>query len=421
MASTSTQIAQSVSQPKAGFLKGINDWQAIMSRSKAANALDTLVNRLIKQHRVGLVALHATCNPLLLADRLEDRIILNNLRENECDTTRKQQRREALYRSVLRPDLPSPYSLQPTISATKLASSSIAFGQEIFCPTTNNIFVCFDLEQSRVRYYFTDDCWSTYAKNHHDRLSYMPDRKFRRNDELSYQERLEKALEKDQLLSQKSVKTRRMNEMLIKIDGESAICMGFTTDYYLSYEQKKTTSDFIYKVKCFQTELFHKTGIAFPVFIYNNRRSECNLKINGLEFIIKPNQFLVFDTGESLFQDKASDASSKIQNILQELSQLKQLPDEIIQIHKLKNPKALERDKYPELHQKKLKEFVETAFSSLSSEEKQSVIHLYNLQFRLQIYQERLKIGQPINYENLDDDVAWFTTLKDRIGYIVFV
>lgn len=162
-------------------------------------------------HEKGYLALHVTPEPHIFVDKLDDRRILNNLRENK----------DALENSN--------YQLYTTISATILPPSKFQIRQDLF--HTSNFFFGIDIRHCVIKYYKNFDSWSLYygVYNKHGRPSYKPRSIEIADDisELSQEERLS-YVQQINYESAADRLSRPMNELVVKVNHESGLFIGST-------------------------------------------------------------------------------------------------------------------------------------------------------------------------------------------------
>jgi hypothetical protein len=242
-------------------------------------------------HENGNLAIHMTKDLLLMDKRLDHPAILGNLREDGGDqlikTSRSQQRIVTSESRCL--NCPKDYQLQTIISTTLLASSEHNnIGQTLF---NGRIFWIFDKAKSRVKDYCFCDTFSDYRqKNKHGRSTYEPVCP-RRDRSLSHKQQSEKADRDSQfqteiatLTSEKFTSDQRanpaftmqhrdpptfirpMNEMLLKVNGESALCIGTLAQNVVR------EPELISELRVYQKALREETGITYPIALYNNQK-----------------------------------------------------------------------------------------------------------------------------------------------------
>ncbi len=426
-------------------------------------------------HEQGHLAIHITPDPAgSLFEKIEDRRIINNLREDGGTTERDRE----------------DYAFHPIISTTVLPPTKYSVTQNLY-DFSGKIFVGIDMENCLVKSFSHVDSQSTYwAKNSKGRPTYKAIANIRKDlAELPHEERLP-YVDKENIRSAQYVSTPRkkgarlfsssepnfkrgMNEALLKVTNNSMVFIGALAS------DVKDHPDLLLKLMLIKQQLKEKSGIEYPIYIYNNQPEPVVLNVLEPHPIeINPNQFCEVDVESALKQliskypdsiemtpltrfhevenmsthefleqigfeltdnnepkrkahlnsdanenMKRGEYSNTIENLLDAFNaKLKPFSEEdaVLQIH---HPDAPLHEQYPEINQKNLGKFIKTRVMGigesdiLTNEQNQAFkyyMNAYNAQFRLDVYREMLKSGTMINYPNLDKDIKWSSTLLSK-------
>lgn len=413
-------------------------------------------------HELGHLAVHVTASPSeVFFEKIDDRRIINNLREDGGTTQREREG----------------HQLYPIISATVLPPSQFPVRQNLF-DKAFKIFVGLDMEKSLIKGYSPADAYSAYTTNKKGRPSYKAGLIFDDLANSPSDERLEKvdrsnfAIARAHTLPKKSklfgVKPpdfhRVMNEVVLKITDQSMKFIGASAASIA--ENPSVLLDLI----CLQKKLKERSGITYPIQIYVDRGVLALHFVDGMSsaatnqlFELKniestlqnliemyPNTVPVnygslYDTeyeqiatadclkmlgykmgaNQELHRLPEVDQQEKRQSVLQQVQVALtgfKLPkpseqDNFVQIH---HPDRALSEQYLEVNQEKLKAFVKNKVMGLGindvlTKDQESVfnafVKAYNAQFRLNVYKELLSTSVGVNYPNIEADVKWAATL----------
>ncbi len=363
--------------------------------------------KLSQLHEEGSVVIHCCHSPESFYDKLDDRRIQGNLREDGGPSL----------------DQFRGYQLFPVISGTLLPNSSYFIRQELFA---ESLFVILDLSVSKFKGFFWADAHSYYEQNKKGRLSY----KLGFNDPTlitgTPEERRKKLAQINRGLSEDATHSsfsdlfgyippsmgRAMNETLLKVNVDSLLGIGTTA----AKIQKNT--HIIFDLVEEQQKLYTHMGIYYPLYIYNNTKNIITLELKEMKtstFTIGANQFFEIDViqiipqhtpAEKTFQcrEKSRDRTQETLNLFTEI--LSPHKNDFVKIHKSNRPDAESIDKYEEIDQAALEEFIKKTHKD--SKDNILLKKIYNLQFRLNIYVNLLLDPKSIiNFTKLEQDLAW--------------
>lgn len=250
---------------------------------------------------------------------------------------------------------------------------------------------------------------------------------------------------------------RSMNELLLKVNLSSMVCIGSTVDEVLA------VPEIILKLITIQQNFKRQFGIDYPIMIYNN--DKVNQSIDFLDEAVinfQPNQFVAIDVMktlkamaskfsdrikserynkefsikeiESLYLTENSKDGVSIYNdyvvkVATALKLLNERPpeyseeDKVILVHKENDNNANEHQRYLEINQSNLKFFIQNKILITENFNPDTMILLakaYNLQFRLYMYDKLLDNHSLVNYENINQDLHWLTEVMKKLSAIDF-
>jgi hypothetical protein len=398
-----------------------------------------LYDALLQQHSRGSVAFHVTPSPALFVNKLDDRRILNNLREDGGSDQRESK----------------DYQLYTQISATVLPPAKFSVSQGLYA--RGGIFLVIDLEKTTVKSFAPGDGWAKYEKNKKGRPSYkitlsifedkmakMPSKnrfQFVRAFNLLSTKRATQPMPRSivfhDALPEPPSNYRRLNEIIVKVYNESVVAIGVTAEELSQHPER------VLDLVATQKELQRYTGVVYPIVLYNNKERAVTLDfIDSTPQQISTNQFYQLNAAMALKLISTDNLSSESRMFKGESSQKKDtilsrenyfsrtvlvieslskiLPayseaDHVIEIHKNNRQDVSPDEQYVEVNQSALRAFIETVLPNLLEDQYGDLIRLYNLQFRLNIYRELLSDAEAmVNFSNLEMDLCWSSLLLER-------
>ena len=434
-----------------------------MSKPRAESTLSSTqlnsqysLDRISRLHKEGILALHTFSNIDVLCNKLDDRRILNNLRDVNLSDEDKE-----IYGNV--------YKLYTIVSATVLPPpNQLAIAQMLY-QSRSHFFIGIDLEQTVLKEYHRRDAGTTYTNTNKQGRSTYRTKSYTDAPKLDYGEfegiKRHKRLaaisnfnKTDQgspinqglfnrLLGDPVKNYRGLNELLLKININSMVFLGLEAAAALEQPDKLLT------LILYQKKLESDLGVYFPLVIYNNTSKNITLNlIDSVPKKIKTNDFILIDSNavyrkiktthpkliSRQYQNLWNRAEKEITSLSTKKDSLIKLildihqqvatilapytsKDEIIALHKKNKLEAMDIERYEEIDQKKLASFImknyfpSAAIYNLSSDKKNTLdglTQLYNLQFRLDIYLELLETdNSKINCVNLEKDLKTYSKL----------
>lgn len=407
-----------------------------------------------KQAVNGNIALHKNSNVELLLYKLDHPAIIGNLREEGellTDLTERSKKDFQFY-SIL--------------SCTLLPPTKYLIAQQLY-ENENDIFVGFDIRHAIIKNFCVADGWSEYKNNKHHRPSYkmlvsstITDTLFRQKPQSRYEKVMNLNLQSaedctapadpDDSFSLEPTFTRGMNELLLKINFNSMICIGTTASELL-----KDPAVFL-KLVLIQQDIKKRTGISYPIMIYNNDKETQKIDfLNNKIIDIQPNQFVeinaisalkvmstkfknkiwsnyykkelvisdietMLTSQKTISNDEYKEYSLKVNQGLKLLSnRLREYTDEdnVLCMHKENVKDANEYQQYLEINQTNLKGFIQNKVltEKYSPEDVMILCKAYNLQFRLYIYNQLVENKLLVNYGNIDQDLHWLSKVLQEL------
>lgn len=418
-----------------------------------------LSQHVIKQAAAGNLAIHVNSDFGLLAYKLDDPAILGNLREDGGTLLTDMGERQK-----------KDFQFYTTVSTTLLPPSEYPIAQNLYS-YANDVFIGLDITRSIIKNFSLGDGQSTYEyKNKHGRPSYKmlfftgelqlnkssKDR-YAYVNKLNHESAQRCIVKGKGSFGKKPDFKRSMNELLLKVNLSSMVCIGSTVDEVLA------VPEIILKLITIQQNFKRQLGMDYPIMIYNN--DKFNQSIDFLDEAVinfQPNQFVAIDVMKTLkamaskFSDQIKSERYNKEFSIKEIESLyltenskdgvsiyndyvvkvatalkflnERLPeyseeDKVILVHKENDNNANEYQSYLEINQSNLKFFIQNKILTTENFNPDTMILLakaYNLQFRLSMYEKLLDNHSLVNYENINQDLHWLTEVMKKLSAIDF-
>lgn len=258
------------------------------------------IKKIITNHDNGKFVIHTLPDPSTIFEKLDHPCIINNLREDGGSELRDRE----------------DYQLYTIVSCSLLPASQYPIEQRIFRDKLmcTYLFIGIDLEKTQIKQFCLGDARSEYGyKNKHGRPTYKarfycdeiqslpPATRFNQiikyNDLTAYQQTQPRGDEESLFGVEPPIFIRPYNELLLKINSESMLCLGAIA------EDVSKNPVILLGLILLQLKLRTHLGITYPIILYNNTLQDIMIDfIDSAPIIMHTNSIHAVDNKLALIQ-----------------------------------------------------------------------------------------------------------------------